>query len=68
MSIPWLTTSTNHRKLSELSAILGYLADDLQDTFDDTGVILHEFSVFMPRLNRLLEGISPGDSGEDFWQ
>lgn len=55
-------------KLSELSAILGYLADDLQDTFDDTGVILHEFSVFMPRLNRLLEGFSSNDSGEDFWQ
>ncbi len=55
-------------KLSELSALMEYLADDLEDTFNDTGTILHEFSVLLPRVNRMLEGFSAGSGGEDIWQ
>jgi phospholipid/cholesterol/gamma-HCH transport system substrate-binding protein len=55
-------------RLSELSALLEYLADDLEDTFNDTGVILHEFSVLLPRVNRMLEGFSAGTHGEDVWR
>jgi len=55
-------------ELSELSGILGYIADDLEDTFNDGGVILREFSVLLPRINRILEGISPTSPGEDIWR
>lgn len=56
------------QKLSELSTLLEYMADDLEDTFNDTGLILHEFSVLLPRVNRMLEGFSAGSGGEDIWR
>jgi phospholipid/cholesterol/gamma-HCH transport system substrate-binding protein len=55
-------------QLSELSSLLQYIADDLDDTFNDTGQILHEISVLLPRINRMLEGFSTGSSGEDIWR
>ncbi|HOP25713.1 MAG TPA: MlaD family protein [Candidatus Sabulitectum sp.] len=55
-------------RLSELSALMEYLADDLEDTFNETGVILHEFSILLPRVNRMLEGFSAGTYGEDVWR
>jgi phospholipid/cholesterol/gamma-HCH transport system substrate-binding protein len=55
-------------ELSELSGILGYIADDLADTFNDGGVIIREFSVLLPRINGILEGISPSPTGEDIWK
>lgn len=55
-------------RLAELSSLLEYLADDMEDAFSETQVILHEFSILLPRVNRLLEGFETGSSGEDIWR
>ncbi|MCK5786536.1 MAG: MCE family protein [Candidatus Sabulitectum sp.] len=55
-------------KLSELSGTITYIAEDMENTFDDTEVILQEISVMMPTLNRLLDGLVSGSSGEDVWR
>jgi phospholipid/cholesterol/gamma-HCH transport system substrate-binding protein len=51
-----------------LADLLHYMADDLDDTFRNTGVILNEISIMLPRLNRLLEGSSSGSRGEEIWR
>lgn len=55
-------------QLNELSSLLDYLADDLESTFNETGVILHEFSILLSRVNRMLGGFSASSGGEDIWR
>ena len=55
-------------KISELSGTITYIAEDMENTFDDTEVILREIGVMMPTLNRLLDGLISGSSGEDVWR
>ena len=54
-------------ELTDLRVIITYLAEDMENTFDDTDVILHEVSVMLPRINRMLEGFTSNTSGEDIW-
>ena len=54
-------------ELTELRVIITYLAEDMENTFDDTDVILHEVSIMLPIINRMLEGFTSGTSGEDIW-
>lgn len=54
-------------ELTDLRVIITYLAEDMENTFDDTDVILHEVSVMLPIINRLLEGFTSSASGEDIW-
>ncbi len=54
-------------ELTDLRVVVTYLAEDLENTFDDTDVILQEVRVMLPIINRLLEGFSSGTSGEDIW-
>ena len=55
-------------ELAELSGTITYIAGDLENTFDDTEVILHEISAMLPTINRILEELSSGSSGEDIWR
>ena len=55
-------------ELTELSGTITYIADDMENTFDDTEVILQEISVMMPTVNRILERLISGSSGEDMWR
>lgn len=56
------------RDLNELMTVLDNLSRDLGETLGDAGVILREFSILMPRINRILDGLSAGSSGEDIWR
>lgn len=55
-------------ELIKLSGTITYIAEDMENTFDDTEVILHEISVMLPTLNRMLDGLFSGSSGEDVWR
>ncbi|MCD4707880.1 MAG: MlaD family protein [Candidatus Sabulitectum sp.] len=55
-------------ELIELSGTIAYIADDMENSFDDTELILHEIGVMLPTLNRMLDGFFSGSSGEDLWR
>lgn len=54
-------------ELTDLRVIITYLAEDMENTFNDTDAILYEIRVMLPTINRMLEGFSSGTSGEDIW-
>ncbi|MCK5132616.1 MAG: MCE family protein [Candidatus Sabulitectum sp.] len=55
-------------ELAKLSSAITFIVDDMENSFDDTEVILHEISVTLPIINRMLEGLIYGSSGEDMWR
>lgn len=55
-------------ELRALSGTITYIAEDMENTFDDTDVILHEISVMLPTINRMLESLFSSSTGEDIWR
>ncbi len=55
-------------ELSILSGTITYIADDLEESFDNTDLILHEISIMLPTINRLLDGFTSSSTREDIWR
>ena len=55
-------------RLDEITLQLQNMVYDLNDSFNNTNVVLQQLRELLPQVSRVLQGFSGSSSGEDVWQ